>query len=304
MRGCVSVTLSVALSVALRRLHRAAELREMAAVQPDEPSANVRFTTRLEPSLRVTEAPIQLPVRLTRYGLSEVVNHLLGAAPPRPFDFLLQGELLRGSLGKAMARLALSGEEAVTLEYIELLAPPQPQAGAAHDDWVAALASQPDGGLLLTGCYDHAAYACDAAGRRVATLAGHDAPVKGVAWLQPAGGGGAARAATASKDHTVRTWRLDGETSACESIGSGHDDAVECLCANPAGSRLCSGGWDGQLLLWRRAAAAAGAAAPRGARDVRPHQGERRPHAAAARRRPRGGDGRLLREGAREGGRV
>ena len=100
----------------------------MAAVQPDEPSANVRFTTRLEPSLRVTEAPIQLPVRLTRYGLSEVVNHLLGAAPPRPFDFLLQGELLRGSLGKAMARLALSGEEAVTLEYIELLAPPQPQA--------------------------------------------------------------------------------------------------------------------------------------------------------------------------------
>ena len=76
----------------------------------------------------MTEAPIQLPVRLTRYGLSEVVNHLLGAAPPRPFDFLLQGELLRGSLGKAMQRLALSGEEAVTLEYIELLAPPQPQA--------------------------------------------------------------------------------------------------------------------------------------------------------------------------------
>ena len=232
----------------------------MAAVQLDEPSANVRFTTRLEPSLRVTEAPIQLPVRLTRYGLSEVVNHLLGAAPPRPFDFLLQGELLRGSLGKAMARLALSGEEAVTLEYIELLAPPQPQAGAAHDDWVAALASQPDGGLLLTGCYDHAAYACDAAGRRVATLAGHDAPVKGVAWLQPAGGGGAARAATASKDHTVRTWRVDGETSACESIGSGHDDAVECLCANPAGSRLCSGGWDGQLLLWSGAEPAPGAA--------------------------------------------
>ena len=33
----------------------AENLREMAAVQVDEPSANVRFTTRLEPSLRVTE---------------------------------------------------------------------------------------------------------------------------------------------------------------------------------------------------------------------------------------------------------
>ena len=230
----------------------------MAAVQPDEPSANVRFTTRLEPSLRVTEAPIQLPVRLTRYGLSEVVNHLLGAAPPRPFDFLLQGELLRGSLGKAMARLALSGEEAVTLEYIELLAPPQPQAGAAHDDWVAALASQPDGGLLLTGCYDHAAYACDAAGRRVATLAGHDAPVR-ASRLQPAGGG-AARAATASRT-TRCTWRVDGETSACESIGSGHDDAVECLCANPAGAGCARAAGTAAAVERRRAAPGAAPAA-------------------------------------------
>ena len=43
-----------------------------------EPQLSVRFTTQLE-ALRVTDAPIQIPTRLTRAGLSEVVNHLLAA---------------------------------------------------------------------------------------------------------------------------------------------------------------------------------------------------------------------------------
>ena len=40
---------------------------------------------------KVTEVPISVPERLGRYGLSEVINHLLGhekASEIVPFDFL------------------------------------------------------------------------------------------------------------------------------------------------------------------------------------------------------------------------
>ena len=47
-----------------------------------EPQVQVRFTTKLEARFRVTEAPIQLPTRLTRHGLSVVINHLLNAEKP------------------------------------------------------------------------------------------------------------------------------------------------------------------------------------------------------------------------------
>ena len=122
----------------------------------------VRLVTQLDAPWKVTEAPIELPTRLSRMGLSEVVNHLLGVSPPRPFDFLLGGELLRGSLSRGLAKHGLSGEGTVTLEYIALLAPPQPRHAETHPDWVSCLA--PPLPLLavapplLSGCYDGMAY--------------------------------------------------------------------------------------------------------------------------------------------------
>lgn len=60
----------------------------------------------------VSDEPLELPAKLTRYGLSELVNHLLQQAPPVPFDFLADGELLRTSLRKFMQLRALSGVRA------------------------------------------------------------------------------------------------------------------------------------------------------------------------------------------------
>ena len=220
-----------------------------------EPHVQVQFTTKLEARWRVTDVPISLPTRLTRYGLSEVVNHLLGADPPRPFDFLVAGELLRGSLAKMMARLGVSGETSVSVEYVELVPPPQPEQSQAHPDWVSAVAPHEDGAVVLTGCYDHSAYVWDASGKQLAQLVGHTAAVKGVSWLQPGAAGGL-RAVSAAKDHTLRVWRLGadgGETAreaACEAVCVAHEASVECVAANPAGSMFCSGGWDGSVHVW------------------------------------------------------
>ena len=230
-----------------------------------EPQLSVRFTTQLE-HLSVTDAPIQLPTRLSRAGLSEVVNHLLATLDsshvPRPFDFLLNNELVRGPLGEALARHGLSGEAVATLEYVECLPPPRPERSCAHEDWVGGLAAHPSGGnLALAACYNHAVYVWDAHGHRLAELAGHTAAVKAVTWLRGASqqeGQQVLRAASASKDHTVRTWRMVVKPSAeaptveaaCEASLTGHASSVESIASNPKGDMLCSGAWDGSIHLW------------------------------------------------------
>lgn len=273
-----------------------------------EPQTQVRFTTRLEAHLRVSETPIQLPTRLTRYGLSEVVNHLLGAEEQRPFDFVVDGELLRGSLAKYLKKAGLTGEDVLTLEYIELLLPPEPKGGAAHDDWVAALASRTDeagaeeGGAqqatMLSGCYNGCAYVRNAAGEALAELRGHAAAVKGVAWL-PAlldadeAAGAPLRAVSASKDQTLRVWSVQraggsaaseaGWTATCDAICVGHDDSVEAVAASPAGNgAFCSAGWDGCLRLWDATQISAATATGASAASAKPKRAKRSASAATA----------------------
>ena len=60
----------------------------------------VRFKTRYE-QYRVTEESIAIPTRLKRFGLSDIINHLLQLPRAVPFDFVLNQQLLRGSLGRS-----------------------------------------------------------------------------------------------------------------------------------------------------------------------------------------------------------
>ena len=211
----------------------------------------VSFVTELD-DFRVSDAPILLPTRLRRAGLSEVVNHLLGGTTPHPFDFLLSGQLLRGTLADGLLRHGLTGEAAVTLQYILCVPPPKSGPVLPHKDWVAALAAHPRGsGLLLSGCYDHAAYVWHTADRQIA-LSGHTGAVKAVAWLAGGSDADGLRAATGSKDHTIRLWSVaaSGTSATAEAVLTGHVSSVEAIVANPAGDRICSGAWDGTMLLW------------------------------------------------------
>jgi ribosome biogenesis protein YTM1 len=44
----------------------------------EERQIRVRFVTKLPPHLRVPPTPFSVPSHLARYGLSEVINALLG----------------------------------------------------------------------------------------------------------------------------------------------------------------------------------------------------------------------------------
>lgn len=73
-----------------------------------EAQVRVRFVTKHE-RYRVTEAPFAVPARLTRFGLSEVVNHLLGNGAPAVAMHALGAAL--STRRRTAGPLRLSGEQ-------------------------------------------------------------------------------------------------------------------------------------------------------------------------------------------------
>jgi WD40 repeat protein len=78
---------------------------------------------------------------------------------------------------------------------------------------------------------------------------------------------------SAGKDHAVRLWQVSAGSSVqqqqqqqagkaskaagssssahCAVVYKGHKEAVQAVAVSPGADMCCSGGWDGQLLLWR-----------------------------------------------------
>jgi hypothetical protein len=94
----------------------------------EEQQVIVRFVSEVE-AYAISDEPLELPSKLTRYGLSELVNHLLASTgsveggKPIPFDFLLDGELLRTSLKKFMQLRGISGVRAAARRSTSLCIP-------------------------------------------------------------------------------------------------------------------------------------------------------------------------------------
>lgn len=231
----------------------------------EEAQLTIMLTTRLPEKYRVPAAPLAVPARLTRWGLSEVVNHLLALPEGAvPFDFLCAGVLVRGSLAQHARLNDLSAESVVEVEYIPAVGPPAPQASGNHEDWVAAVAGG-WGAALATGSYDAAVRLWDAAsGACLATLEGSGGPVTAVA-AAAAGAGGDGAVLAASKDGAARVWRVraaeapakkkkGGVNNAMDArlthVLRGHTDAVQAVARSPDGKGAATGGWDAALMLW------------------------------------------------------
>ena len=188
-----------------------------------------------------------IPTNLARYGLSQVVNHLLGSeAEPTPFDFLVAGTLVRGPLDATLRALRASAEATVDIEYTLALAPPTPAEGEGEGDgagdWVTA----------LDGCLGPACVVSGGANGRV------------LLWV----GEGSAAAASKKKGGAAPTAAAPCPTSPVTAAVS-HAGGVDALAtvvhpsgAGPAGL-LLSAGKDGRVVLSLepRLAAAAGAVA-------------------------------------------
>eukprot|EP01118_Nematostelium_gracile_P015489 TRINITY_DN6221_c0_g1_i1.p1 TRINITY_DN6221_c0_g1~~TRINITY_DN6221_c0_g1_i1.p1 ORF type:complete len:412 (-),score=115.34 TRINITY_DN6221_c0_g1_i1:20-1255(-) len=219
--------------------------------KPDEDTVEVRFVTQLD-EFRVTETPFRVLLRFGRYGLSGVINHLLALEPPKPFDFLINGEFLRTNLKDFLKERHLSLEETHVIEYLEALEEPKLEKDFKHDDWVSSVDTSLDG-YYLTGCYDSIARVWDAQGKCLINCNGHTGPITSIKRIDYDIDGGIAFV-TGSKDQTVRIWQAKFKGDFANTfVGRGHEGAVASVsvCPNIDSSvKFCSGSWDKSIKIW------------------------------------------------------
>lgn len=267
----------------------------------DKNQIKIKFTTNeSDESLKVEETPLYVPVTLKRYGLSEIVNHLLETQKalesesgeddeerkPVPFNFLINGELLRTSISDYLTRNGLSSEAFLTIEYTRAILPPSFQASFQNDDWISSLDSinrnlsavtssqlTITNPKILSGSYDGIVKTYNMSGKVEKQYMGHSAAVKSVKWISPT------RIVSCGNDQQVRLWKTayegvvdqneedeeeneanegedddndmekieDGKTLA---ILEGHKAPVVDLAVNQQTKRILSAGYDLNVGFW------------------------------------------------------
>ncbi|KAK9471775.1 WD40-repeat-containing domain protein [Dipodascopsis tothii] len=220
----------------------------MESEQAGQAKVKINLTTR-DASVAVPDVPLYVPVALKRYGLSEIVNHLLGTEQAIPFDFLINSQLLRTSLEQYLVANGLSVESTLTLEYTKSILPPTFVASFLHPDWVSSVSVSAAQDAILSGGYDGVARTWTISGEQSGEYTGaHSGPIKAVAWMGD-------RFLSAGMDRTVRLWtRGDGDDAAARTpaVFVGHKAAVDALAAGHGShsALFLTGSADNNVGLW------------------------------------------------------
>lgn len=216
-----------------------------------------------DPQYQVPAQPILVPLSLKRYGLSQVVNHLLTLPTPTSFDFILSGTFLRTSLDEYLTKEGLSSESLLRIEYVRSIRPPLHLASFEHEDWVSGVSVQ--GQRILSGSYDGVARVWDLSGNVLAMGEGHSMGVKSVRWVDES------RFVTGGLDRVVKVWEYkDGEVGegSIKCVGElrGHKGAVEDLVVQVGGGKVLSASGDHTINVWEMDLSAA----PKKGKEDRP----------------------------------
>jgi ribosome biogenesis protein YTM1 len=101
-------------------------------------------------TLQIPQQPYLVPLSWRRTQLSTLVNRLLSpgdaaSAASIPFDFIIDGELLRGSIDAWLAAHGRTEEETLDIEYVRSTLPPRFASSRECDDWLSDIDARSDG---------------------------------------------------------------------------------------------------------------------------------------------------------------
>ncbi|SGZ51081.1 CIC11C00000005595 [Sungouiella intermedia] len=255
------------------------------------------FTKEDDESLHTSDAPLFVPVSLKRYGLSEVVNHLLKTETPVPFDFLIDGVLLRSSVDEYLLKNGLSSETFLNIEYARAVLPPSFLASFNDEDWVSSLdtiSATSDAVLavrgavnvapqILAGSYDGIVRTYNMSGQVEKQYVGHLGPVRSVKWVYTH------RIVSAGNDRQIRLWKTSNAETEVEddddepelaktlAILEYHKAPVVDLDVNQTSHRILSAGGDNVVGLW--------STVPKDMTVVEPYGGETAGASSASKKR-------------------
>lgn len=233
----------------------------------DTAQVKIKFVTRDEDAtLHLTdEALLFVPVSLKRYGLSEIVNHLLKTEKPVPFDFLINGEILTRSIDDYLIANGLSSETFLTLEYKRSILPPSFLASFNNEDWISSIDVMSSTTTvnnvrvdlkILAGSYDGIVRLYNSSGKVEHQFAGHQGIVKDVKFVNPT------RIISGGNDRQLRLWKLklgkdvedddeeEGAHGQTVAILEGHKAPVVSVAVDEKSNRILSAGYDDVVGLW------------------------------------------------------
>ena len=218
--------------------------------------AGSAVATKSHPRYVVAPTPMAIPGKLTRYGLSEVVNHLIQnrgtlddddfedeeeddaamrnafVASNIPFDFFVDGNLLRTSIAKMAKRLGKSAEQTLIIEYVPAQMPPEEKKTEQKKEWISSTCGNWKK-AMVAGCYDGTVYVHGNDGKEIERLNGHEGYVTCVTLAPPAAKTQKGCVVVAGgSDCTARVFRLDEngrKTSETHKVFRGHEMQVNCV---------------------------------------------------------------------------
>jgi WD40 repeat protein len=208
-----------------------------------------------------------LPIGFRRFGLSSIVNHLIGTETPTPFDFLASGSFLRTTLDEHLTKNGLSSETTLTLECVRSLVPPLYLASFEHDDWVSAVdvlsngsnagsssnVVQPGQERILSGSYDGILrvwhMSSQVMGVSSAEGDNHTSSVKSAKFLS------SSKIVSSGLDRTVRLWKYTESANTTANLEPlrilyGHQASVDRIAVHSSSSRILSASSDHNVGLW------------------------------------------------------
>ena len=209
----------------------------------------VRFFTKDDSLLSCPDIAFDVPIKFKRWGLSELVNHLLSTTDKKiPYDFLHNGIYIRGSLLNYIKSNNISEEIVLNLEYVKIFEEPDHEESETHPDWISSIDLYQNN--LLYSCYDGITRIKPADKPDVITTISHNTAVTCCKWLN-----NKLDFVTGSKDRLVKIFEYQDNktilkaTSLAYNDEYGHIDSIECIATNNT-SKFISAGWDKKIICW------------------------------------------------------
>jgi len=199
-----------------------------------------------------------IPSSWARYHLSQLINKVLELSTPVPFDFLINGQVLRGSLAQWCTEKGVTAEESLEIEYVESMLPPQHVSSIEQDDWVSSVSCRIPS-RLITASYDGTLKVHSTSKTLLRSVAVHAAPITSACIVGSASASTSnaesCLIATASHDMTAALTQLSleegsGKESRTVATLHLHTAPVSSIASDPSGSTVITASWDHLLGIW------------------------------------------------------